>query len=682
MKTSDNRDLPEEIKGWILGIAFFALGIILILSFWNLSGKVGEILFSFFRLLFGWLSFASFLPFFYLGWLLIESRKEKIPPYKYWALVILVLSLTSILHLPFVDNEVVLEQGRGGGYVGYALSFILKEFFGFWASLVIFLSLLAISLILLFDLFSKKGKPTFGKKGEEELEKFKTKEKSEEENPAKPEKIKLEKGILFFRKKKTLFKSKSIKSFGKEKFPLDLLDKGLMEPQSGDIKNNKLIIHKTLESFSIPVEMGEVKVGPTVTQYTLKPFQGIKLSQITTLSNDLSLALAAHPIRIEAPIPGESLVGVEVPNKKRAIVRLREILESEKFKTQSSNLTIPFGFAVSGEVFLADLGRMPHLLVAGATGSGKTIFLNSLILSLIYQNSPIDLRFILIDPKRVELSLYEDLPHLLAPVVTSVEKTINVLKWSILEMTKRFDLFLEKKKRDILSYNQDAEEKLPYIVIVIDELADLMVASPQEIETCIIRLAQMARATGIHLVMATQRPSVDIITGLIKANITNRVAFSVASAIDSRTILDFSGAEKLLGMGDMLFVSPEISRPKRLQGPLISEKEIKRVVNYLKNIFPLDYEEEVTEPPKEEIKGLEFEMGGDELLPQAEEIVTRARKASASLLQRRMRVGYARAARLLDLLEEKGVIGPADGAKPRIVYETGESLELKEDENQ
>ena len=656
-----NDDGKERLKDWTLALIFLTLGIVIILSFFGLAGKAGKILFSFLRLLFGWLSYASFIFLFCLSWLFIK-REKKIPFYKYLAIIILFLSFASIFHLFFVNNETALEEKIGGGYVGYALSFALFSLFGFWASLVILISLVVMSFIFLFDLFKRKVRP----KSDSDLGSERVQPKSKE--------IVISKQTFHLRPFiGTPQGLRPVKFFGKEKFSLDLLEKASGKSESGDIKSNKLIIEKTLESFSIPVEMGEVKVGPTVTQYTLKPAQGIKLSQLTTLSNDLALALAAHPIRIEAPIPGESLVGIEVPNKKQALVRLKEILESENFKHRLSNLTIPMGLTVSGEVYLSDLARMPHLLVAGATGSGKTIFLNSLILSLIYQNSSQDLRFILIDPKRVELVLYEDLPHLLTPVITSIEKTVNALKWSIGEMSRRFDLFLARKKRDILSYNQDEKEKLPYIVIVIDELADLMIAAPREIETCIIRLSQMARATGIHLVMATQRPSVDIITGLIKANITSRIAFSVASMIDSRTILDFAGAEKLLGRGDLLFISSEISRPKRLQGSFISEKEIKQVMNYLKKISQPDYHEEITETSKEENGSNEFKgIKADELLPEAEEVVIKTGKASASLLQRRMRIGYARAARLLDLLEEKGVIGPADGAKPRKVFKTEE----------
>ena len=466
------------------------------------------------------------------------------------------------------------------------------------------------------------------------------------------------------------------KTYQKIDLPLNLLESDSTKPNAGDIRANKLIIQKTLENFNIPVEMGEVKVGPTVTQYTLKPAEGVKLSYITTLHNDLALALAAHPIRIEAPIPGQSLVGVEVPNQKVAVIRLRQILSSNSFKKRKSNLTIALGRDVAGNIWLADLGKMPHCLVAGSTGSGKTVMLNSIIISLIYQNSPNDLRFILVDPKRVELTLYNDLPHLLTPVVTSVQKTINALKWAINEMDRRFDVMSEAKKRDIYAYNQaNSNNKLPYIVIIIDELADLMTVAAQEVEACIVRLAQMARATGIHLVMATQRPSVDIITGLIKANITSRVAFAVASLIDSRTILDFSGAEKLLGRGDMLFISPELSKPKRLQGAYVSDQEIKRIVEYLRNIAEPSFQEDITESQSLG-SGLGIgELKQDELLPQARGVVIQIGKASASFLQRRLRIGYARAARLLDLLEEEGTIGPADGAKPREVYKSSSDEE-------
>ena len=427
--------------------------------------------------------------------------------------------------------------------------------------------------------------------------------------------------------------------------------------------------------------MSEVNIGPTVTQYTLKPAEGIKLSKITTLSNDLSLALAAHPLRIEAPIPGRSLVGVEVPNKIRCQVRLRNLIDNQDFKNQRYNLPLCLGRDVAGNPVYADIAKMPHLLVAGSTGAGKTIFLNSLILSLLYRNPLKILRLILIDPKRVEFSAYADLPYLLCPVIYDAQKTVNALQWLTKEMERRFDILSQEKVRDILSYNnkvlKEERDPLPYIVLVIDELADLMAAKGREIEAGIVRLAQMARAVGIHLVVATQRPSVEIITGLIKANITSRITFQVASQVDSRTVLDMAGAEKLLGLGDLLYLSAEVTKPKRIQGAFASDKEVKRVVHWIKGKFadPELFQEnhlakdlEVSlEAPAADFDA--FAGGGEDLLyEEARKVVTESKKASASLLQRRLRIGYARAARLIDMLEERGVVGPGEGAKPREVY--------------
>ncbi|KPJ86072.1 hypothetical protein AMJ57_00765 [Parcubacteria bacterium SG8_24] len=450
--------------------------------------------------------------------------------------------------------------------------------------------------------------------------------------------------------------------------PLDLLENQRTKPTSGDIHGRMMVIQKTLENFGIPVEMGEISVGPTVTQFTLKPADGVKLSRITSLSNDLALALAAHPIRIEAPIPGRSLVGIEVPNQAVAIVGLREVLESSQFKKRKTNLTVCLGKDVAGRPWITDLGKAPHMLVAGATGSGKTVCLNSIIISLLFQNGPDELKLMLVDPKRVELPVYNGIPHLLTPAITEIPKTINALKWAIGEMDRRFELLSKSGRRDIDSYNEHADERLPYLVIVVDELADLMTAAAAEVEAAIIRLAQMARAVGIHLVVATQRPSVDVITGLIKANITTRIAFSVASSTDSRTIIDMQGAEKLVGRGDMLFLSSDLSKPKRIQCCYVGDRDIKKVVGHITDRLevPVDYEEGITEKGHGADHGFGFgDDGDDELYDEAKETVVRAGKASASYLQRRLKVGYARAARLLDLLEERGIIGPGHGAKPR-----------------
>jgi S-DNA-T family DNA segregation ATPase FtsK/SpoIIIE len=428
-----------------------------------------------------------------------------------------------------------------------------------------------------------------------------------------------------------------------------------------------------------------------VTRYTLKPAEGMKLSRITALSSDLALSLAAHPIRIEAPIPGKSLVGIEVPNKAAALVRLGSLMNYPDFQ-KSGALGFVLGRDVSGEPNFASIEKMPHLLVAGATGSGKSIFMHSILISLLYKNSPQTLKLVLIDPKRVELSIYEGIPHLVSPVITENKKAAGVFRWAINEMERRYETLQKAGCRDIKSYNAaNASEPLPYILIAIDELADLMASFGREVEGSIVRLAQMARATGIHLLLATQRPSVEVITGLIKANITARVAFQVASQIDSRTILDTPGAEKLLGHGDLLFLSAEISKPKRIQGAFVTEEEIKRVTSFIRENNKGDEAVAASsvrfDPAggsghgvtEEQAAGLvsrpqsfdDFMSNdtddGDDLFDEALAVVAEAKKASASLLQRRLKVGYARAARLLDLMESAGYIGPGDGAKPRDV---------------
>lgn len=460
--------------------------------------------------------------------------------------------------------------------------------------------------------------------------------------------------------------------------PASLLLSAVEKPTVGDLRANANVIKRTLESFGISVDMGEINVGPTVARYTLKPAEGVKIARITTLNQDLALALAAHPIRIEAPIPGRSLVGIEVPNKSSAIVRLGSLILYQEFQ-KSPPLTFAVGRNVNGEPIFADIARMPHLLIAGATGSGKSIALHSLIMSLLFKNSPDMLRLILIDPKRIELSIYNGIPHLLSPVITENKKAMAALRWAVSEMERRYQILMEAGSRDIAGYNvKKRTDQLPFIVVVIDEMADLMISYGREMESAIIRLAQMARATGLHLIVSTQRPSVEVITGLIKANITSRLALQVASQIDSRTILDSSGAEKLLGRGDLLFVTSEFSKPKRIQGSFISEEELKRVVAFIKEKNQSLETERESEPEDLDVDDsavggkIIFDSGSDadledELYEEAVEAVRSAKKASASLLQRRLRIGYARAARLLDIMEERGVVGPGEGAKPREV---------------
>ena len=453
--------------------------------------------------------------------------------------------------------------------------------------------------------------------------------------------------------------------------PLSLLsDEQSGKADRGDVKQNAQILETTLESFGIKAKVKEVNNGPAVTQYAIEISQGTKLSKITSLQNDLALALAAPQgqIRIEAPIPGRSLVGLELPNRSLEIVPLREMLTDKTLKNAPSKLTFSLGLNVSGAPVLADIDKMPHVLIAGATGSGKSVCINSIISTILFRASPQEVKFILVDPKRVELTVYNDIPHLLTPVIVEPEKVVSALKWAISEMERRYKLFAEVGARNIAGYNElSGFQAIPYLVIVIDELADIILFAPSEVEDSITRLAQMARATGIHLVLATQRPSVDVLTGLIKANINCRIAFNVNSMVDSRVIIDSPGAEKLLGRGDMLYIPPTQAKPSRIQGTFLSDKDTKQLIDFLKKAdVKVEYTEEVTQKYKAQAAG-PGQPGEelDEKFDEAVRIVIQYDRASASLLQRRLSIGYARAARVLDQLERSGVVGPGEGAKPR-----------------
>lgn len=690
-------NVSPEIKKSIIAILVLALAAIFLLSLFDVAGMMGRYLDIFLKTLFG--KSAWVFPFTMIGFalVLLFNEDDGLGAIHYLGFGIFVLGYTAIFQIIlWLLEKDYLEKSQAAGFVGYYLAYPINKLMGPWASLIVLLAVTAIGALMASEISLQRFLQFFGDVFKFVVSKFKKKEKyfssedfvdqaneddeedSESEKEVDKEKIKSIKKTLSRSKKKD-HQMEILTSKGNSKriaIPLDLLQKlDEKAASSGNVEHNKERIKQALENFNIPVEMQDVSVGPTVTQYSLKPAQGVKLSQITTLSNDLALALAAHPIRIEAPIPGKSLVGIEVPNKSIATVGLREVLESSTFKNRKSSLMIPFGRNVAGKVYMADLAKMPHMLVAGATGSGKTVCLNSIIVSLLYQNSFQDLKLIMVDPKRVEMSGYEGIPHLLTPVITDVKKTVNALKWAVSEMENRFDMLSKVGKREIESYNEIADEKLPYIVIVIDELADLMSVSANEVEACIVRLAQMARAVGIHLIMATQRPSVNVITGLIKANIPARAAFSVASSTDSRTILDGSGAEKLLGRGDMLYVSAQLSSPVRLQGAWVPDDSISAVVDYLREQAEPEYVDNVTEKSG----GNSVSFGGisdeeDELLPEAREVLWRAKKGSASLLQRRLRIGYARAARILDLLQEQGVVGLSEGSKPREILITKEEF--------
>ncbi len=467
--------------------------------------------------------------------------------------------------------------------------------------------------------------------------------------------------------------------------PLSLLnDVNQKEADRGDVNKNADIIEKTLDSFGIRARVGEVNKGPAITQYALEITQGTRLSKITALSNDLALALAATTgqVRIEAPIPGRSLVGIEIPNIRPEIVTLKAMLSSPVFSGNNDPLLVPLGLDVSGQPQAASIEKMPHVLIAGTTGSGKSVILNAWISTFLFRTKPEELRMILVDPKRVELSIYNGIPHLLTEVVVDAQKIISALKWTVSEMENRYKEFAKIGARNLEGYNViEGVEKKPYIIFIIDELADLMIFAPGEAEDHITRIAQMARATGIHLLLATQRPSVDVITGLMKANIPARVAFNVSSMIDSRVIIDMPGAEKLLGRGDMLYLPPDQAKPRRIQGPFMTEKEATNVVKFLKAQAPeVHYTEEVTEQSNFVGGGRGGTVGlgsgeHDQLFEQAIEIIMQHDKASASLLQRRLSIGYARAARLLDQLEAAGYVSPAEGSKPREVIKRPQQQE-------
>ncbi len=691
-----HNDLASETKKSILAVVVFILAALFTLSYIGKGGNVGGYIFRIFDALLGRGYFFAPLSLLLIGFSLIFSGEKRIIAASLIGGTLFLTVSLGGLHIIFGPST--------GGIIGFLWGTSVLGLFDFWAGLIITLGFFAISILLILNipLWKRKDQDAEKEEVDEEtksgvktiIENINTALKNtlEKTAPASSEAITTQSSLtssahtsvisvdttLTREKAEPLISVRGVaKKFGYRKPPMELLQGDKGTPSSGDIKANANIIKRTLENFGIDVEMGEISIGPTVTQYTLRPAEGIKLSRITALHSDLSLALAAHPIRIEAPIPGKSLVGIEVPNRSIALVGLQALLQHKIFQETQQPLLFALGRDVSGGPVFADLAKMPHLLVSGATGSGKSVCIHSIISSFVYRNPPEALRFIIVDPKRVELSVYNDIPHLLTPVITDAKKTMQSLHWATKEMDRRYDLLSSSKVRDIENFNvlaakekDEGLEMLPYIVIIIDELADLMATFPREIESSIIRIAQMARAVGIHLIVATQRPSVEVITGLIKANITSRIAFQVASQVDSRTVLDTAGAERLLGNGDMLFLAGDTAKPRRIQGAFVSEQEVKKVVEFLSENETPEYQEEIlhTKIEEEGLDALEKFGDDDPIYDQAQELVVQAGKASASYLQRRLRVGYARAARLLDLMEVRGVIGPADGAKPREVF--------------
>lgn len=691
--------LKDETKNGVYAILCLAIAFFLLLSLWNNAGVAGSFFYNLFSKLLGVGYYL--LPIFSiaLGISFLRSERPSLALTHSIGTALFFISVLGIIDI------IVLSNTLPGGYIGRIIAWPFVALFDTYASILFLGALLIISIFILFDTRPNMGTlPVrvrnflFGKKdGEEEIETEAYVTKPEDTTNPEPEKIEeIKKSEPETKKKDTkdsvpdeefvLAKSKN-KTSTYTPPPLSLLEADKGKPNVGDIKANANIIQRTLANFGIIVEMDEITIGPTVTRYALKPAQGVKLSRIAALQNDLALALAAHPIRMELPIPGKSLVGIEIPNKTKSTVGLGALLADPNFINSPKPLIFALGRNVAGKPTHINIAKAPHALIAGTTGSGKSVTIHALITSLLYRNGPEDLKFIMVDPKRVELTLYNKIPHLLTPVITDAKKCILALKWAAKEMERRYDILQGHSVRDIESYHdnvygkkpKDSEEtmdRMPYIVIIIDELADIMQAYPRELESAIVRLAQMSRAVGIHLILSTQRPEVNVITGLIKANVPTRIALRVPTQVDSRTILDTSGAEKLLGAGDMLFSGGE-GQPERLQSAFISEDEVKKVVKYLSEAFrnevpgdDIAFSGPLTSEPSIFSATLDNDTSeDDDLYEEARQIVIETQKASTSFLQRKLGIGYARAARLIDILEERGVVGPGNGAKPREVLE-------------
>lgn len=711
-KSNDSISKKKNLKIHkdIIAIALIGLSILVLVSFFTeKTGIIGNSLNSIFYLFFGTGSYV--LPFLLiiLSSLLLMDKNNIL---KFSTLIVLFLSILVILdstndislsfsdRMSYIFNN--LSTQINGGIVGALFGFLFYKLFGNVGTYII---IGFIDLVLLFHLIGKDNLISLREKlHNRSTKKNKTENKSiNDEVTDKSENNVLQitdytssnKELEIISKKE---RTKKINDESQEYLinaqidmkpknsahytlpTINLLNDSVSKNESNDKKeiiNNARIIEETMKNFGIEATVTHINIGPTITCYELTPAPGIKLSRIVSLSDNISLSLAMPDIRIEAPIPGKSAVGIEVPNKHKDMVTLKEMLSSKDFIESNSDLTFVLGKDITGKAIVSDIQKMPHLLIAGATGSGKSVCINTIIMSLLYKNSPDNVKMVLIDPKVVELNIYNGIPHLLIPVVTDPKKASHALNWAVAEMERRYKLFAQNNVRDIHSYNKkykNSAEKLPKIIIIIDELADLMMVSANEIEDYIARLAQMARAAGMHLIVATQRPSVDVITGTIKANIPSRISFAVSSQIDSRTILDMSGAEKLLGQGDMLFFPSSISKPIRIQGAFVTNDEVEKVVDFLRENNQAAYDPDVIEKVTANLNQSEYDQD-DELLREAIELVVSEQTASISLLQRRFKIGYARAARLIDSMEERGVIGGYEGSKPRKVLLTDEDLE-------
>lgn len=698
--TKPEHQLPDGFWRQTWAVVLIVLALLLVVGMFGAGGPLLDWLLSVSKTLFGAATYALPLLFVFIAVSTFRAEENRLATVMKFASLLLVIWLSGLVGVFMSDPESseLAQTGAGGGLIGWLanqamLSLVNPSVASFIYIVLILITLLFVLAIppqTLIDFFRslfsrdtdtmREGNAIIAEKAAQldskPIGEFKLNEGVPTVDTTDDKKSALSSLKNSYKQDKVAEERAALTSASDpdwEAPSVDLLEKKQSPADAGDVKHNAQIIKDTLSEFSIDVEMEGANIGPKVTQYTLKPPSGVKLNRISALETNIALNLAAQALRIEAPIPGQRAVGIEVPNRKAADVRLYGILTSKQWSHADEPLSFAIGKDIAGDAVVGELNKMPHLLIAGQTGSGKSVMINTLLSSLLYRNSPADMRLILVDPKQVEMTPYQDIPHLLTPIITEPEKTISALKWAVNEMERRYTLLAEVKVRDIKSYNsKKPEEPMPYIVIVIDELADLMMIAARDVEALIVRLAQKARAVGVHLVLATQRPSVDVITGLIKANVPARIAFTVASQVDSRTILDQVGAEKLLGQGDMLMLTPQMSKPKRIQGAWVTDDEVNKITDHLRMQRPPDYNDDiVSQPVQLNGKGgvvMDFEGGdSDDMFRDAVRVVIESRKASTSLLQRKLRIGYGRAARIMEEMEEQGIIGPADGSRPRDV---------------
>ena len=713
--------LPAGFWSQVGAVMLILLSLLLVVSWFGVGGPVLQWIDMATVKTIGYTAYALPILLIYLAVETFRAEENQLPAVVKFAAILEIVWFSGLFGLMKTASH-----PNSGGFVGDILNTATLKMVDSAIAVIIYLVLAFITVLFItqtspFTVFSKLWEMIKSNTKEDDnnrsiMKKASIAQPTEEEKKTDLGEIKLNAGVPIIdtaKEKKSLLKKVdkpekvneeqalvATRDPNWEAPSLELLEKNESGADAGDTRQNAQIIHDTLAEFNIEAAMGDINVGPKVTQYTLRPPSGVKLTRITALETNIALNLAAQSLRIEAPIPGQRAVGIEVPNRKAAEVRLRSTLSSKQWAAARDPLSFGIGKDISGQVVVGELGKMPHLLIAGQTGSGKSVMINTLLCSLLYRNSPSDMKLILVDPKQVEMAPYADIPHLLTPVINEPEKTISALKWAVNEMERRYKLLAGEKIRNIKEYNKRLQSRakkiaiadengnvqehedgsMPYIVIVVDEMSDLMMMAKKDVETLIVRLAQKSRAVGIHLVLATQRPSVNVITGLIKANVPARIAFTVASQVDSITILDQSGAEKLLGQGDMLFYVTSMSKPKRIQGAWVTDDEVNKIADHLRMQMAPQYNDEVVAQPVQlDGKGgvvMDLSEGGDDKFKDAVRVVVERRKASTSMLQTRLGIGYQRAARIIEEMEERGIIGPQNGSKPRdVLISSPEELE-------